>query len=152
MDSSRRRRYSVSTAKGRPKNRGSIRGRGEKLSKKHPQRLRLPTHGLFTGYHGLFAQELKRPECEADPAYSSYEAKNQCTCTSTPPSAVKCTFTDKIISRDALRLPIVISFLKDSSPFRLVSDCTSKQYRIFSFGPNDSSTVAIRPARLHLYL
>jgi hypothetical protein len=28
---------------------------------------------------------VKRPECEADPAYSSYGAKNQCTCTSTPP-------------------------------------------------------------------
>jgi len=87
-----------------------------------------------------FCTRIKRPGSDADPAYSSYESKNQCTCTSTPPFAVKYTFTFTSISRDVLRRPIGIFFLKDSSPIRLVPDCTSRQGRFFSCGPNDSST------------
>ena len=70
------------------------------------------------------------PGREADPAYSSYEGKNQCTYTPTPTFAVKYTFSFTFISRDALLLSIVVLFLKDSSPLRLVSDCTSRQCRL----------------------
>ena len=131
-------------AKGRPKNRGSIRGRFKKLSTPTPRPVQWVPRALCT--------RIKRPGREADPAYSSCEAKNQCTCTSTPPFALKYAFTVTFISRDALRLPIVILFLKDSSPLRLVSDCTSRQCRLFYCDPNDSSTVVTAPARLHPYL
>jgi hypothetical protein len=97
-------------AKGRPKNRGSIRGRGEKLSKKRPHCHRLPQHGLLAGYRGLCTR-IKRLARVADPVYSRYEAKNQCTYTPLPPFVVKYTFTVTFISRDALRLSIVVLFL-----------------------------------------
>jgi hypothetical protein len=152
MDSSQRRRYSDSAGEGTTKESWFNSRQIWEIIEKASTPPTAPTPRPVRWVPRALCTRIKRPGREADPAYSSYEAKNQCTYTSTPPFAVKYTFTVTFIPRDALRLSIVILFLKDSSPLRLVSECTSRQCRLLSCGPNDSSAVVSAPARLHLYL
>jgi len=132
MDSSQRRWYSDSAGDETTKESWFNSRQRWDIIEKAPTPPSAPTARPVHWVQRALCTRIERPGHEADPADSSYDAKNQGTCTSTPPFAVKYTFTFMFISRDVLRLPIVVLFLKDSSSLRLVSDCMSIQCRPYA--------------------